>query len=268
MDEVGDKANPSSSVEGAKFPQELEQAYLGERSRIQNLYRKVWVWHGSGRLRQENGEVVDNLTAILDTGALNPYHDVWNGSREVDSVSATVSRPYAVVYSDIHIREGSSDLLYKDKRKLHLLRQTISHLPSLLRHSRRLLRQKSEAREWMGKHTGQEIDQNVWGTATKFGKLRSITPGDYPILFAIKHGAFEPMSTAGYIRATEVRTDKPIPLTQINHIEVPLKYVDETQELLHSRGVDIPVVVRELGEKYQSEFNDKDVVSGKGFARS
>lgn len=252
-------------TEKPKLSADLEARYQTEKERIAALYRNVWVWHGTGRYDQAKNGPVDLLQGVLSAGLIKPHLDVWDGSEKVETTSATVNRPYATTYSDIHLQEDRSDLLFKDKRKLHLLRQTLPHLPSLLWHSRRLLRQREEAKEWMERHTGQEIQGKVWKNATRFGKLRSKISGDYPILIGFKKDAFEPIKTAGYIQATEVRTDKPITLDKINHMEVPLKYVQETELLLQANGVSIEVLPREFGERYSTEFRTNDLISGKAF---
>lgn len=99
------------------------------------------------------------------------------------------------------------------------------------------------------------------------GNLRSNIPGDYPILIGLEHNSFKPIKTARYLSTTEFRSDKPIIMDKITHIEVPLKYVEQTEGLLREKSVSILVLPREFGERYSSEFSIKELLTGSCFQK-
>lgn len=256
----------SKSTEISRFPAGLEVRYQSEKERIRELYRKVWAWHGTGRY--EDNPPRDILSGIADSKEISLHQDVWDGTlKTTETISATKSRPYATLYSDMHIQQGmEADLLFKDHRKLYLGKQTARHILSFFRHAPYLWSQRIPSIEWMERKIGQKIEEKGLLNAFRFGSLRSGIVGDYPILIGLTHDAFEPIKTAGYIGATEVRTNKPISIDKITHVEVPLKYMEHASTLLEKYGISIPVLIRELGERYSAEFTDKELVTGKGFA--
>lgn len=212
------------------LPPDLEIQYLEQKDKIKQMYRGVGLWHGTGRYADSGA--ADVLAGIVDTQEIRPHQDIWDGTlRTTQTISATKIRPYAVTYADIHLQPVEGELLFKDPRKWGGLikRLTAPHILSLIRDGRYLLGQRQEAIKWMENKTGQQIitrngikgKVDAWRQAANFGKLRSAILGDYPILVGLVPNAFEPIKTAGYIAATEVRTDQPIPITKINHLEVP-----------------------------------------------
>ncbi|HVT01207.1 MAG TPA: hypothetical protein VHE53_03165 [Patescibacteria group bacterium] len=269
MPEIGQEVLPQPKIE-PKLSPELEARYLGERDRIKDLYGRVWMWHGAGRFdRPEGHDVVDVLAGIADAKELRPNRDVWNGSEEVETISATKNRAYATYYSDMHIQEGS-DLEFKDKRATNIGRLTLImhasplYLPSLILNMRNVARQIGEGHKWIRRHTGRgAAEKDNHRDLTRFAGIRSEIPGDYPILLGLKYGTFEPMKTARYLKASEVRTDKPISVDNLTHMEVPLRNVSETKDLLRQKGVEIPIIPREFGERFSTEFSSWAVASNK-----
>ncbi len=266
-----------SGKEKPILPPALEIQYLEQRDRIKQIYREVELWHGTGRYADSGA--VDVLVGIVDTQEIRPHQDIWDGTlKTTKTISATKIRPYAVTYADIHLQPTEGELLFKDPRKWGGLikRLTAPHILSLIRDARYFLHQRQEAIKWMENKTGQQIitrngikgKVDAWRQAANFGKLRSAIPGDYPILIGLLPNAFEPIKTAGYIGATERRTNQPIQITKINHLEVPLKYIEQTKVLLQDRGIFIPVLPREFGERYSTEFTQREIVTGEGFAKA
>jgi hypothetical protein len=167
----------------------------------------------------------------------------------------------------MHFVKGEEELVMKDTRDLRKVYRTIPQVLSLARNLPHILRQREIAAKWMEEKTGEKVDGNVWRAATKFSSRRSTIPGDYPILVGFKHAAFKPIPVPQYIAATEVRTDQPISLDKVNHFEVPMRNVETTTALLEANGITIPVLPREFGERYSSEFSDEEILSGQGFLK-
>jgi hypothetical protein len=267
-----EQPRPIPGVDKPSLPRELEIEYRKQREQIKQLYRNVWVWHGTGRYDRRGDTTVDVLGEIVSPDeeghprGFLPHKDVWAGN-EQETISATVTRPYATLYSDMHFVQGAEEMVFKDKRRLQLARRTAPHALSLIRRLPHILRQRQTAAKWMEEKTGEKVEGNIWKAAIKFGSRRSTLPGDYPILVGFKPGAFEPISVPGYIAATEVRTDKPISLDHVSHFEVPLRNVAETIAFFEEKGIAVPILPREFGERYSSEFTDEEIVTGKGFLK-
>lgn len=269
--------NGNHNFESLELSTDLESRYQSERDSIRDFYSKVWVWHGTGRFEQDKEGFTDILAGILEAGEIRPYQDIWDGTlRTTETISATWVRPYAAFYADMHLRPDEK-LQFKDPRKFNILKMSApdiktilkkgSALASLLKNLSYIRKQKQAAKDWMERKTGQQVESNIWGQAARFGTLKSQTPGDYPILIGFTDKAFEPIITAQYIAATEVRAAVPIPLNNITHIEVPLDHLTETEELLKSKNITIPVIPREFGERYSTEFSDQELLTGKGFRK-
>lgn len=276
MSEVGSSRQETQilkSPEKPKLPPDLETQYWHQREKIKALYRGVKLWHGTGRY-EDNGDI-DVLTGIINARAINPHEDFGDGTlRATDTTSTTSMRPYAIMYSDMHLK-SDSDLLYNDPRSGHwgrYVQKLISrHLLSLGRDVPYLASiYRKKAPKWIERKTGSTVKEKgvalLW-KGFNFGSSRSSIPGDYPILIGLVPNAFEPIKTAAHIAATtELRTDKPIPIEKINHVEVPIKDVKQTEVLLNEKGINIPVLARELGERYSTEFTDRELLTGEGFA--
>ena len=80
MSETGQDSAITKPTEISKLPPDLETRYQAEKERIRDIYRGVWVWHGTGRYEQTDNGVRDTLAGMLNVGELSPHHDVWNGS--------------------------------------------------------------------------------------------------------------------------------------------------------------------------------------------
>lgn len=260
---------PTNTPEAPRLPDNLEFKYWEMRPNIKTLYRKVGSWHGTGRL-EDNG-ATDVLKGICDAREIIPHQDSWDPTlKTTKTISATKIRPYATHYSDMHLQQNPGELLYKDPRKINLAtRRRLRTALGVIRHLLYIRRQILKAApEWIERKTGRPVgDKETWELVKQFflGNLRSNISGDYPILIGLQHNAFETIKTAGYLSTSEVRTDKPIPIEKASHIEVPLKYMEQTERLLHEGGVPILVLPREFGERYSSEFSTKELLTGRCF---
>jgi hypothetical protein len=264
--------------ESSKRSSLLEKRYAEQRQRITSLYEDVSVWHGSGRYElNETGEIIDILEGVAAANALNTHNDEWDTSLgEVASISTTNIRPYAAGYADMHQLVGE-ELEYRDSRSnptwiMRALRKIILQSPaaavSFIRNMRKLNNKISagDADAWIARKTG---DSQVSGDqkASEFLHRRSQISGNYSILWGVKSGSFEPVKTAKFVEKTEKRANTPIALDDVTHVEVPFAYISETQEVFDRHGITLPIIPRELGERYSSEFSDRQLITGSGFKK-
>lgn len=74
----------------------------------------------------------------------------------------------------------------------------------------------------------------------------------------------QPTHGSKFINLHEKRSEKPILMSGISHIEVPKDRVRETSSILNAAGyADIPVWPIEYGEEYCRNFSFRKLVSGK-----
>lgn len=264
-------------IEHLKFPKpsdKIERLYQEQRMRIKGLYRQVDQWHGTGRFGRAGQ--ADMLRGIAQARQLTPSDDSWDVTKgEQSTISLTHIRPYAGGYADMHSVKGE-ELQYKDPRsnpKWFLLEiqkftslnpraslSEVRHITSLL------LKASKEGHKWIANKTGDESSEGKSiKTFVDFMERRSSVPGNYPILIGVKHGAFEPIKVALYGAVSEERSDKPIHIENLTHMEVPLAHLQETRQILDEYGINLPVIPRELGERYSSEFSDREIMAGEGF---
>lgn len=211
---------------------------------------------------------MDVLGEILRCGALVPHTDTWDGTTGIVKVVAVSAlRPYAAGYADMHLRAGDH-LEYQYGSTGYWGRRILWRM--LVHGGRSLLRFPLcnlfvRVPEWVEIRVGRRI--SVW-KALQFWNLRSSIAGNYPILIGLRDGSVtSPTQAARYIHLHEQRSRLPIAVTSIAHIEVPRKYLAETATLLRRSGLagSIPVIPRELGEFYSSEFSPFELLRGSPF---
>lgn len=153
------KAEKSEDI--PKLPTDLETRYWSEKQQIKDIYRRVGLWHGTGRF-EDNG-VTDVLRGICHAREISLHQDSWDPNlKTTKTVSATKIRPYAAHYSDIHLQPDPGELFYKDSRKINLATQRrLRTLLGLLRHTLYLRRQIPKAApEWIERKTGRPMESN------------------------------------------------------------------------------------------------------------
>jgi hypothetical protein len=258
----------------------IEQMYQERRGEIRDIYSKVGSWHGTGRYQYDraNGEVKDVLSGIMDTG-LVPSEDRWDSATGVvHTVSGTPSRMYARVYADMH-RGPGEELAYENHPSGYWSRRFVasSVANSFKEKHEQEKRQERPVRVDGSKPSLPSPRRVFTGFAAWSQKVerkhtpwriltaRSDIPGNYPILFGIREGSFTPAPTAAYLAAHEHRSRDVIPTAEFTHVEVPVAHVEETRKLLESRGINLPILEMELGEKYSSEFSPYELMQGSTF---
>lgn len=252
------------------FTEETAAEYQRYLPQISTLYTRATHWHGTGRhhyMHQEGSRyegiskdgVVDVLASILASGGLTPHTDPW-----IDSGGKTVSlatvRMHARAFARIHSYEKDI-LLYelgsiKFWLRLYFLllllwlcadfRRQMPFIKSLFRAS--FFKDiQAYARTIRAPNKGRVV--------SVFDIFRGVIPvsdivGNYPVLFGIAAVSEDLIETVPLTHRVEQRSLKAIPLAQCTHIEVPLRYVVQTKELLKRKGLCVPIVPLECGDAY------------------
>lgn len=248
------------------------ESYLPE---LQRCYAEAGFWHGTGRYhhlhendsRFENareGRVLNIFESIISKGGLNNHADLWYNDEQLGkTVSVAPSRMHARMYAHIHLFEGVwlkyvfggtrfwmgiffalavQELCTKlNKKNRAFLRQALFNKRSL-----------RSFRIWA--NAIRNCDEFKILPLWRAYELRSDIPGNHAILFGIKQSAIQGEGVLPLIKNFEVRVGRPIPLTDMTHIEVPMENVEDTKKLLETKGVRLPVIPLEFGELYCSQF--------------
>ena len=222
----------------------------------QKLTKDTQLWHGTGRWQHGKDGIVDVMKSFCDIAGLKPSRDVYavfGGSDRhiVHSVSLCRSRMVARSYADMH------GLGWKEKNRYGDALTWTSYYYSLFYVRLFTVNGVKMLRRWKTWRTlsHDENGDNTWGK--KVNKqahdvwdvfcLGSDIAGNYPILIGVKH-LDSHLKLEKPMCQYEVRTDRPIDITNISHIEVPHEKQVEVRQLLLSRGIHLPVTSIELGE--------------------
>lgn len=236
-------------------------------NRIPELYSEAELWHGTGRFSYHGETVVDLLHSILRDGGLIPHLDTWDQKRGPSpSVSVAPARVYARLYAE----------LYRHLQDRNLLRAI---RPRVVWSAYFFLSSKWVAwREYsfFQPHIHDVREKAAEWTRRLARKPRSFTgaflfgasdiPNNYPILIGLGSGAVLPTRGSRFIDLHEQRSAHSIPLASFTHLEVPKKNIEETQNMLKSQGISIPVVSIEEGDAYCWHFPFAYLVRGERLA--
>lgn len=217
------------------------------------------LWHGTGRLQYVGSDIKDIFADIVKNDALTPARDVYAvlvGGEEMVSLSTTPLRIIARSYADMHgqgerekNRYGTSFWWVAYYYSLFYGLTFTKYSPHLLRNFskwNKLSRNKDGEITW-----GKKVNKKAHSVWEVFG-MGSDIPGNYPILFGIKH--FQRIATPPKgIREVEVRLIDPVHLSDLSHIEVPEGKVQEVEALLKQNGSSVPVFPIEIGEYIASK---------------
>ena len=237
----------------------LEKFKLQENFTIAQLYSEVEAWQGTGRFQYRDEKVVDVLAAIIDAGGLMPQVD---GDRKI--ISTTEYRPYAGVYADVHQPVGEELYFqYHDSRYWgdKIRERTLKYGRGSL-HTFRPLKGLQTEINWIKKRN-RHIPRNPLFFLSPY-RLRSDISNNYSILIGIRNIQQETLPVPKFIGLHEKQYSQLIPLETL-HIEVPQMHLEETQKYLLSRGVRIPLIAREDGERYSSQFSEESLITGNPF---
>ncbi|HSX06756.1 MAG TPA: hypothetical protein VLG92_03485 [Candidatus Saccharimonadia bacterium] len=230
------------------------------------VYTSVWRWHGTGRYQVRNGNIVDVLEGMVAESGLRPHLDAMDlKTGKGEFVSTSRARMYARPYADMH--RNPKDVAYRYGTPSFWGKYFMASVPFHTFFESNLWRKSN----WDNYRKTALPIAVQWRDKVKLNPVRcdmydaldsgSDIPGNYPILIGFKSNAFEEVDTSKAIGRCESRSQLPIPLTNVTHIEVPLQYAEETARILSSTEMDIPIIPLEYGELYCSQLPFSDLVS-------
>ena len=227
-----------------------------EVSKYQKITKNTQLWHGTGRWHHGKDDAIDVLESFCRDSGLTPARDVYavfGGSDQhvIHSISLCRSRMIARAYADMH------GLGWKEKHRYGDALTWTSYYYSLFYARLFMFNGVTMMRRWRRYHALSHDDNgdNTWGKKVNQQArdvwdvfcLGSDIAGNYPILIGVKH-LDSHLKLEKPMCQYEVRTDRPIDITNISHIEVPHEKQVEVRQLLLSRGIHLPVTSIELGE--------------------
>jgi len=245
---------------------------------IEECYKNASYWHGTGRYHYHysgnskyegiNAEkYLDVLDSIINSGRLTPRFDPWIkvAGENKESISLTPFRMYARVYAEFHQYEKQNFLYEYGSPKYWFyvlgILQLLERKPiQNLRNALKMKYTKSfvkYSQTWM-KTLRSDLDQKPLNPS-KLYLLRSDIKNNYAILIGIKKEAVRPLHFDLIVERFETRTEKPIELSNITHIEVPLHNVKETEDFLKKKGIALTVIPIEFGEIYCNKYSLKEL---------
>lgn len=254
-------------------------------SQVEELHARADFWHGTGRYQYRYGNVrdkndgnsedvtrIDALEQMIHEGVV-PQADRFAGKYGTDvdvSVSLTRARMYASVYARIFLNEGDQlDYQYGSSLRwgfLYMWKTLMLNLQdrelwkAWFKEQRDRLGEKgivNGLRELTAIQAKEAADTRAWVrnatqkpiSAWQAFLTRSDISGNYPVMLGIPGNVVEPLPAAhDYLRAYETRTAQPFSIGDCTHLEVPLRRIEETRELLASNGVELPVIPIEDGD--------------------
>lgn len=254
-------------------PEELAKMEL----QIEEIYNKKPLWHGTGRFRYAfTGESkyhgvdyeapkVDVLASILKTG-LQPQYDPWGvkASGKSATLSLTEQRMLARVVAEARLPEGEElEYEFGTSRFWWLLLMKKEGLENLMVHKDALPTAQTSMSELNSAiqhaHPNNYVDVYT-GT-------RSTIAENYPVIFCLKNDAVQarPLKDMAVSKNLEQRATIGSGLESVSHIEVPIRNVRETQELLRSLNIDLSIIPVEEWERWMGKMSEKIYASqGKG----
>ena len=258
---------------------EVIATYKSYLSQIEKSYSVATHWHGTGRYHyhHENGSryqkvntdgTIDILNTIIQSNGLTPHHDPWIDSKG-DTVSLATTRMHARAFARIHATNANSFIYELGSIKLWLRFYFVLLFVWLFAN---FWSHRSFIKNTL--RTSFSNDIQNWATVIRKpqnGKVIGILDmfkgdiptsdieGNYPILFGVKADTKELITTIPLTHKVEQRSLTPITLKMFTHIEVPLYMVTETEELLKTHNVDIPVIPLEFGDIYLADTPLKEL---------
>jgi len=254
--------------------QEQSDQYQKYLPQITALSTKTTHWHGTGRYHYKHQEesrykevrtdtTTDILSSILDSNGLRPHIDPWIDSGG-ETVSLATTRMHAKAFARIHaVNEGS--FLFelgsvKYWLRLYFILLFVWLVTNLWRH-RHFIRTtfrtsfSKDIQNWAGAIRKPHKKKGV----SIFDIFKNDIPtsdieGNYPILIGLAANATHLIDTIPLTHKVEQRSMKPMTLDTFTHLEVPLKNVSETENILKQHGVSLPVIPIEFGDIYVADI--------------
>lgn len=246
--------------------------------KIKELYRDSKFWHGTGRYQYtriassryskiNHGNTYDILDSIISSNGLKPHSEPWLRKMtgiSLDTVSLSAYRMYAKLYAGLYLCENET-LSYeygnaKTWFRILFLVQILDSGFLTFVFSKSFFKlvsfsSYSDAKKWVAslrKDTDQKFSlYNAY-------KIRSDIPNNFSVLIGIKNIPIVHFNKS--MERLEQRTKEKITLSQITHIEVPLKNIEETSIYLKSKNINLELIPLEYGERYCREIPFKLLV--------
>ncbi|MDB5244938.1 MAG: hypothetical protein JWN90_43 [Parcubacteria group bacterium] len=214
----------------------------------EDFYKNVGSWHGTGRYKYENGEVVDILKGILHEGALSPYSDTSDQKRpNAQSISFARSRTYARLYASLFFPGNERSLRELWNRLFWCCRYLLPSVWVAWKERVPLpftAGYKSKVASFIAKFSHKKqslLYLLLWsGTDISF---------NYPMVIGVEREAYAITYGSQFVDLHEDRAVEPISIKKFTHIEVPRDQVSEVQQLLRTEGYQLPVISIEEGDK-------------------
>lgn len=200
------------------------------------------LWHGTGRYKYDNGEVVDILQGIIESGGLVPNKDDWDMKRGLSqTISFARDHSYARLYASLFL--PPKDRTFKELvRRLFLSARFF--LPSkwvaygeYTPFRPHIIDLRRKLKEW-----GQKLTTKP----QRFFTVLFLWSGtdiqyNYPVIIGVKNTAVQGTKGSRFVDLYEERSEKIVPITDFAHIEVPENKVDEVAEFFRNAGYEVPV---------------------------
>lgn len=218
-------------------------------SALEELYKNIGSWHGTGRYKYEDGEVVDILRGILHEGELSIYNDASDQQRpDIQSVSFARSRGYARLYASLFFPKSQRSLQELWSRCLWCCRYLLPSVWAAWKERVPLpftIGYKSKVATFIAKfsHKNQSLLYLLLRGGTDISS-------NHPILIGIERNAYATTNGSQFVDLYEDRVSEPISIKKFTHIEVPKDRVSDIQQVLRAEGYTLSVIAIEEGDKY------------------
>lgn len=261
-----------------KYTKKNFSIYKQYESMIEDCYKNVEYWHGTGRYHYsysgkskyegiKNNNYIDVLLSIINEGGLAPHFDPWIPveGKIGETTSLTRFRMYARLYAEIHQYEKNNFEYEYGSLKFWFVFLLIFQIRAgkFLRnikngyHMFTSRKFKNDSQVWM-KTLRKDLDRNPV-KLHEFYNLRSDILLNYGLLFGIRN-SIATMPLDEFTKRFETRTNKKITFDDMSHIEVPLANLQETQKLFDQYNITLQILPIEFGELYMSKKDLKNLV--------
>lgn len=256
--------------------------YLMQLPELINLYSQAGYWHGTGRYQynDKHTEIVDRFSNILQCGGLVPHRDDWDqGVGVTESISLALPRMYGRLYASIHTPNGGTTNNELGARTLWgYYFFGVSWFQGLLEYPPSLQLLLTFDYWKIGESVIPNYPEKILSWGSKIMKnpetfYKVFTQGtdietNYPILIGIKSSGLKCEPSSKFVRVYERRISSPIGYPNMTHLEVPMKHLEETRQLMKTHGWNnIPLLPLEWGDEYCREFHFTELVSPKPLIR-
>ncbi len=200
------------------------------------------LWHGTGRYKYENGEVIDILRGIIESEGLVPNKDDWDMKRGLSqTVSFARDYSYARLYASLFLPP-------RDRNFKELVRRLVLSVRFFLPSKwvaygeytpfrPHILDLRKKLKKW-----GQKLTTKpprfftvlfLWGGTD--------ISNNYPVIIGVKSTAVKGTKGSRFVDLYEERSEQVVSIGDFINIEVPEGRVFEVVELFKDTGWNIPV---------------------------